>query len=41
MLGLNTVTQGLKFVGAGLFIYFFLQEFLGRTCREASFLLAA
>ena len=42
MLVLNTVTQGLKFVGAGLFIYlFFWQDFSGRTRREASFLLAA
>jgi hypothetical protein len=37
MLILNTVTQGLKFVGA----LFFSLDFSGRTYREASFLLAA
>ena len=41
MLVLNTVTQGLKFVGAGLFFFFFLAGLFGRTRREASFSLAA
>ncbi len=42
MLVLNTVTQGLTFVGAGLFIYlFFSLDFSVRTRREGSFLLAA
>ena len=33
MLVLNTVTQGLQFVGAGLFIYLFIY-FSGGTFRE-------